>query len=100
MLKVRRAPHVVEAVALLVAGREGLVEPQAGMRGAIVSRPRIYPPYCYPIAELSLCDVRTVARAFRGERVTPSTHERLRRAAIALCLPEPPPWRSVRTPAP
>jgi|GEM_PF-6520588 len=42
------------------------------------------------IAARAVCDDRTIRRVYRGEVVKPASHERIRRAAVALGLPLPP----------
>lgn len=48
------------------------------------------------ISALAFCDPETVRRAYAGKTIKPSTWERLRRAAEALDLPPPPPYRDAR----
>jgi DNA-binding LacI/PurR family transcriptional regulator len=42
------------------------------------------------IAAETLCDLRTVTKAYAGEPVTMATRQRIRNAAEALRLPMPP----------
>lgn len=42
------------------------------------------------IAAESVCDLRTVAKAYAGEPVTMASRQRIRNAAEALGLPMPP----------
>jgi hypothetical protein len=42
------------------------------------------------IAAESLCDLRTVAKAYAGEPITMASRQRIRNAAEALSLPMPP----------
>jgi hypothetical protein len=42
------------------------------------------------IAAESLCDLRTVAKAYAGEPITLASRQRIRNAAEALGLPMPP----------
>lgn len=42
------------------------------------------------IAAESLCDLRTVAKAYAGEPITMATRQRIRNAAEKLELPMPP----------
>jgi len=43
------------------------------------------------LAARAICDTRTVARAYAAEPTKPSCYERVRRAAVELVLPSPPP---------